>query len=124
MGKSDKDRLYESRVLGTLAGMTAGIALWVYFMEEIFEVTQQTRLFGYNIIGGVLVLGILACAIGAGGIVGRAVGEHVIYPIRTGNDAPAIRMMLWLILGGIAVTFIVTLVVVVWQIVLVALARG
>ena len=93
-------------------------------MEEIFKSTETVRLFGLNIIGGVLILGILACAIAAGGIVGRSVGEYIIYPIRTGNDATAIRTMRWLIVAGMAVTFVVTLVVVVWQIVLVALARG
>lgn len=107
MSTPDVDRLCEYRALGALAGITsAGVAFGAYFMGEIFKVTQQTGLFGINIVGGFLVLGIFASSIGAGGLVGRLIGEHIIYPIRTGNDTTAKKRMVGLIVVGLAVTVV------------------
>lgn len=89
MEPSDIDRLREYRALGTLGGMTsAGVVFAAYFMEEIFKVTQQTRLFELNLLGGVLVFGIFASALGAGGFVGRLMGEphHIPDPSRQRRD--------------------------------------
>ena len=53
----DMDRLRESRVLGMVAGVAAVIGLWLYFVQELFRVTEGGRLiFGVNLIGGALVL--------------------------------------------------------------------
>ena len=93
MGTSDADRRGECRALGTVAGIAAGIAFWAYFMEEIFKVAQQSNLVAIDIVGGTLVLSILAFSIGAGGCVGRWVGQHIIYPVRAGDDATATKWM-------------------------------
>ena len=101
MERPNGNRLRECRALGKLAGMTtAGVAVGVYFMGEIFKVTAQTNLWELNIVAGFLVLGIFAFGVGGGGLIGRLVGQHIIYPIRTGNDASATRMMVWLMIGG------------------------
>ena len=116
MGTSDGDRLSECRALGSLAGMTsAGVAFGAYFMGEIFKVTSQIKLFELNVVGGLLVLGIFAFGLGAGGFIGRWVGERVIYPIRTGNNGTATKTMSWLMIGGVAVTVVVVLVAFLWR---------
>ena len=101
MEASDADRRGECRALGAVAGIAAGVAFWAYFMEQIFKVTQKSQLFEIEIIGGALVLSILAFALGAGGFVGRLIGQYIIFPIRTGNDAGATKVMIWLMVGGL-----------------------
>lgn len=112
MGASDVDRLRECRAFGTLAGMaTAGILFWGQILAEIFRVAwqiQQTQLrpFELNLLGGFLTLGILTFALGAGGVAGRWVGEHVIYPVRTGDNAAAMKVLTRLMIGGVGVAVI------------------
>ena len=123
MKPSDIDRLREYRALGTLAGMTsAGVAFGAYFMQEIFKVTNQTTLFELNLLGGVLVLGIFASALGGGGYIGRLVGEYIVYPIRAGNDAAATKRMTWLMVGGAAVTGLAFLAAILWGYLMMLLA--
>ena len=64
-------------------------------MGEIFKVMQQTRFFERNVVGGILLLGIFAAALG-GSFIGRWVGEHIIYPVGTRNDATATKRMVLL----------------------------
>ena len=112
MGASDVDRLRECRAFGTLAGIaTAGIAFWGQFSVEIFRVTWQmtspehnllTSL-EYSLVRGFLVLGVFAFALGAGGVAGRWAGEHIIYPVRTGNNAAAMKVLTRLMIVGAGV---------------------
>lgn len=111
MGASDVDRLRECRAFGALAGITtAGIAFWGHFLAEIFRVTLQItspQIEGfsleYNLVRGLLVLGVLVFALGAGGVAGRWAGEHIVYPVRTGNNANAMKMLTRLMIGGAGV---------------------
>ena len=111
MGASDVDRLRECRAFGTLAGITtAGIAFWGHFLAEIFRVTLQItspQIEGfpleYNLVRGLLVLGVFVFALGAGGVAGRWAGEHIVYPVRTGNNATAMKMLTRLMIGGAGV---------------------
>ena len=102
MNESEIDRLRECRALGTLAGMTsAGVAFGAYFMGEIFDVTQQIPLFEIGIFGGALVIGMFLTFLGAGGLLGRWVGEKIIFPVRVGDDRTATRTMVILVGAGI-----------------------
>ena len=119
MGASDVDRLRECRAFGTLAGMaTAGIAFWGQFSLEIFRVTWQMTYatwqmsppeydllasLEYSLVRGFLVLGVFTFALGAGGVAGRWAGEHIIYPVRTGDNATAMKMLTRLMIVGAAV---------------------
>ena len=119
MRASDVDRLRECRAFGTLAGMaTAGIAFWGQFSVEIFRViwqmtsaTWQMRSpeydlltsLEYSLVRGFLVLGVFAFALGASGVAGRWAGEHIIYPVRTGDNATVMKMLTRLMIVGAVV---------------------
>ena len=108
MDDTNRDRLRECRALGTLAGMTSGgVAFGAYFMGQIFEVTQSTPLMEVNILGGTLILAILAAALGGSGLFGRWVGQHIIYPVRVGDDGAATKMLVCLVVAGIAIPLVI-----------------
>ena len=112
------DRLRECRAFGTLAGITtASIAFWGHFLAEIFRVTLQItspQIEGfpleYNLVRGLLVLGVFVFALGAGGVAGRWAGEHIVYPVRTGNNATAMKTLTRLMIGGAGVAVLAAVV--------------
>ena len=114
MGKSDEDRMGECRVLGTLAGIAGGVAFWMYFVGKIFDVTQQFKLFELDIVTWALVICMLTPALGLGGLAGLLLGGQIIYPIRTGNDAIAIKRMRLLIFWGAVGTFVTLVAAALW----------
>ena len=125
MGASDVDRLRECRAFGTLAGMmSASVPFWSHFVAyslgEFFRATQQSRLtefsFEFSLVRLFLILGIFAFALGVGGVAGRWAGEHIVYPVRTGNDATATKTLTRLMIGGVGVTVLAVVVVVLWQV--------
>ena len=59
--------------------------------------------FVIDLVGSLLVVSIFAAAFGGGGLFGRWAGEHIIYPVRVGNNRPATRYMWSLVLAGLAV---------------------
>ena len=124
MRASKEDRLRECRVLGTMAGIAGGVAFWMYFVGEIFDVTQRFKLLEIDIVAWALVVCILAPALGLGGLAGQWLGGQVIYPIRTGDDATATkRMWLLIVLGGVGtiITFVAALL---WRAILAHLAAA
>ena len=99
-----RDRLRECRALGTLAGMASGgVAFGAYFMAQLFDITKQSNLFVLDLIAGILVVSIFVAAFGGGGLFGRWAGEHIVYPVRVGNERPATRNMWLLVLAGLGV---------------------
>ena len=103
MAPSDMDRLGECRVLGMLAGVAAVIGLWLYFVQEIFRLTEGARLIlGVNLIGGALVVGMLLVLVMGGAFAGLKAGEEIIYPVRMGNEAVAKRRMRWILAVGLS----------------------
>ena len=118
------DRLRECRAFGTLAGIaTAGIAFWGHFLAQIYRVALEItspQIAGfpveYNLVRVFLVLGVFAFALGAGGVAGRWAGEYIIYPVRTGNNATAMKMLTRLMIGGVAVAVLAVVAAVLWQV--------
>lgn len=109
MDDTNRDRLRECRALGTTAGMASGgVAFAAYFMGQIFEVTQSTPIMEVNLLGGALVLSILAAALGGSGLFGRWVGQHIIYSVRVGNDSAATVWLVSLVAGGLAIPLVFT----------------
>ena len=112
MAPSEMDRLRECRILGMLAGVAAVIGLWLYFVQEIFRVTEGARLIlGVNLIGGALVVGMLLVLVMGGALAGLKAGEGIIYPVRMGNEAVAKRRMRWILAVGLVLALIGTLAV-------------
>ena len=112
MVPSDMDRLRECRVLGMLAGVAAVIGLWLYFVQEIFRLTEGARLvLGVNLIGGALVLGMLLVLVMGGAFADLKAGEQIIYPVRMGDEAVAKRRMRWILAVGLALALMASLAV-------------
>ena len=112
MVPSETDRLRACRILGMLAGVAAVIGLWLYFVQEIFRVTEGARLIlGVNLIGGALVVGMLLVLVMGGALAGLKAGEGIIYPVRMGNEAVAKRRMRWILAVGLVLALIGTLAV-------------
>ena len=104
MNETNRNRLRECRVLGMLAGVAAVIGLWLYFVQEIFRVTEEARLIlGVNLIGGSLVVGMLLVLVMGGAFAGLKAGEAIIYPVRMGNEAVAKRRMWWIPAAGLVI---------------------
>ena len=104
----DVDRLHECRALGALAGMTsAGVGFGAYFMNQLFKATEGVEFFVVDLIAGCLVVGMLGFFLGGSGLVGRWIGEHVVYPLRTGNNRAGTKWMYGLMLGGLALVSLV-----------------
>lgn len=103
MGPSETERLGECRVLGMLAGVAAVMGLWLFFVQEIFRVTEGARLIlGVNLIGGALIVGMLLVLVMGGAFAGLKAGEGIIYPVRMGDQAVAKRRMRWILAVGLS----------------------
>ena len=83
-------------------------------MGQIFQVVlqiMQRQIEGfpveYSLVSGFLVLGVFAFALRAGGVAGRWAGEHIIYPVRTGNNAAVMKVLTRLMIGGAGVAVLV-----------------
>ncbi len=104
----DVDRLHKCRALGALAGMTsAGVGFGAYFMSQLFKVTEGVDWLVVDLVAGSLVVGMLGFFLGGSGLFGRWVGEHVVYPLRTGNNRAGTRWMYALMLGGLVLVSLV-----------------